>query len=186
MTDLVSEGDSILFMKIGTHANEELSDIIARKKREIADTGYGMWGYGGNTCHPRTMVQPFARGRARPGRPILLCMHPMESHHFAEQVRAEEFSVDGVDWRPVPASINVLGSRYALCIKRLEEVSASLPLAHTRVALGNSKGRAGNDYIKGHVDKACLEVVSGDSESESVSIGLIAEITEPYAVFLRN
>ena len=55
MSDIIRPGVGILFMKVGTHAQETLADIIA-KDQEIEDTGYAMWGYGGNTCHPRTMV----------------------------------------------------------------------------------------------------------------------------------
>jgi hypothetical protein len=36
-------------MKVGTHAQESLEDIIARKSKEIDDAGYAMWGYGGKT-----------------------------------------------------------------------------------------------------------------------------------------
>lgn len=186
MNDLFGEGDAILFMKVGTHANEPLAEIIARKRREIDQAGYAMWGYGGNTCHPKTMVQPFATAHSQAGRPILLCMHPMESKHFADQVRAEEFSADGITWTSVPDGINVLGSRYALCIKDLEEVDSALVLGQTRVAIGNSKGKTGSTYVKGHVDKACLEIVGGDNTDLTVEIGLVAEIVDPYAVFLRN
>src|ERR1700737_1463778 len=107
-------GDQILYMKVGTHAQEELADILARKRREIEREGFAMWGYGGNTCHPRSMVQPFARAV---NRPIVLCMQPMASRHAAEPIRAEEYSVDGKHWVQIPSGINVLGSRYALCIR---------------------------------------------------------------------
>lgn len=184
---MLDEAGGILYMKIGTHAQEELTEIIKRKKREIERAGFAMWGYGGNTCHPSTMVQPFAREFGTPDQPILLCMQPMTSKHFAEPVRAEEYSVDGFSWKPVPEEIDVLGSRYALCIKDLEEVDEELALAHTRVALGNSRGRPGSDYIKGHVDKACLEVVESElEESPLVPINYVAELTDPFAVFLRG
>lgn len=177
-------GDSILYMKVGTHAQEELGEILSRKRKEIAREGYAMWGYGGNTCHPTSMVQPFARAAVTP---IVLCMEPMQSHHRAEPLRAEEFSIDGLRWNPVPGGINVLGSRYALCIRSLEKVSETLNLADTRVAIGNSKGRAGDRYVRGRVDKACLEVVDTGSEgSHTAQIGVVAEIVEPYAVLLRN
>ena len=121
MRDDFSEGDVILFMKVGTHANETLGDIIRRKRLEIDEAGLVMWGYGGNTCHPRTMVQPFAAAHASSGQVIRLCMQPMESKHFADPVRADEYSIDGIKWIPVPTPINVLGSRYALCINDLRE-----------------------------------------------------------------
>jgi hypothetical protein len=186
VTDLFDEGDAILFMKVGQHANEELAHIIDRKRREIEEAGFAMWGYGGNTCHPTTMVQPFVKDHISLSQPILLCMQPMTSKHFAEQVRATEYSVDGLSWQRMPESINVLGSRYALCIKDLRETDASLFLDDTQVALGRSKGKAGSEYIRGHVDKACLEIVGASRSSSPTPIGLVAELVDPYAVLLRN
>ena len=187
MSDLVAPGGGFLFMKVGMHAQEELSDIIARKQAEISAAGFAMWGYGGNTCHPRTMVQPFADSCVSAGDPILLCMQPMVSNHVAEPIRAEEYSVDGKSWQEIPQEIAVLGSKYALCIRELEQVDAEISLASTRVALGRSKGRAGDQYVKGRVDKACLTMVGDDGHAGAspTRIGLVAQIVEPYAVFLR-
>lgn len=184
MTSQFRPGDPVLYMKVGTHAQEQLSDILARKRQEIASEGFAMWGYGGNTCHPTSMVQPFARSTSRP---IVLCMQPMESKHIAEPLRAEEYSADGIHWQPVPSGINVLGSRYALCIDTLDEVEETLNLGETRVAVGRSKGLSGDDYVRGRVDKACLEVVDTLSPgAKTVDIKLVAQIIEPYAVLLRT
>lgn len=187
MTDLLQPGAGLIFMKVGTHAGEPLSHILQRKRREIEDAGFGLWGYGGNTCHPLSMVQPFAQDIEQGGGVIHLVMQPMESRHFAVTERAEEFSQDGLNWEPIPSEINVVGSRYALAIKELREEKFELPLAHTRVAIGNSVGRRGDRYIMGHVDKACLEVV-GDAEEDNervVGIEVVAELVDPYAVFVR-
>lgn len=193
MTKIIRPGAGVLFMKVGTHANEPLADIIARKRAEIDAAGYALWGYGGNTCHPTTMVQPFARDYEVRGEAIHLVMQPMQSNHFAVTERADEMSTDGVDWVPIPESINVLGSRFALAIKALEPVEFSLPLSQTRVAMGNQRGRRGDEYIKGRVDKAVLEVVDGDEsvgpeldDRPPIDIGLVAELVSPYAVFVRN
>jgi hypothetical protein len=137
------------------------------------------------------MVQPFARGAVERGNQIHLCMEPMVSKHFAVSERATEFSVDGINWEEVDPAINVIGSRYALAIRGLEQRSFDLPLAQTEVAVGNSKGRRGDRYIKGRVDKACLEVVGpaeevDDPEAKVVPIGLVAEIVDPYAVIVRS
>lgn len=186
MTELFQAGDAILYMKIGVHAGEPLEKIVERKQREINEAGYAMWGYGGNTCHPRTMVQPFVATHAKPGAPIRLVMQEMQSNHFADFVRAEEFSVDGEHWEPVPEKINVMGSRFALCIKGLQPIESELTLADTRVALGNSRGRTGDAYVKGRVDKACLEVVGGPGDGDPVKVNLVADLVEPYAVILKN
>lgn len=152
----IQPGDNILYMKVGTHASEGLSEIIRRKRAEIETEGVAFWGYGGNTCHPTSMVQPFAMGSSGP---IVLAMQSMTSNHFAEPVRAEEYSADRINWKPVPDGIHCRGSRYALLIDGLEEVEETVDLARTRVAVGPSLGKVGASYIRGRVDKACLEVM---------------------------
>lgn len=189
MSNMIMPGQGVLYMKIGTHAKESLDDIIKRKTLEIEEAGFGLWGYGGNTCHPQTMVQPFAREYVRNGSRIYLVMEPMESKHFAEPIRADEFSVDGLHWEKIPDSINVLGSRYALAIKDLRVEEFDLSLDQTQVALGNSMGAPGGKYISGRVDKACLRIMQEDEHrgpERRVHIGLIADIVEPYAVYVRN
>jgi hypothetical protein len=191
VTDIVRPGAGVLFMKVGTHAREPLEAIIERKQAEIDDAGYALWGYGGNTCHPVTMVQPFARDFEVRGQTIHLCMQPMQSSHFAERTRAVECSADGIAWDVIPPSINVLGSRFALAVGDLQRTELTLPLEHTRVAVGPSVGRRGDQYVQGRVDKACLEVVDEpadptDDAVRPIEIGLVARLIEPYAVFVRN
>lgn len=178
------EGTNILYMKVGTHAQESLVDIIRRKRAEISEAGFAMWGYGGNTCHPTSMVQPFVRASRSP---VKLVMQPMISKHFAEPLRATRYSPDGLTWDDIPSAINVLGSRYALCLGDLEEVEEDLDLSQSRVAIGRSSGRPGQEYVNGRVDKACLEMSrAAQGPARIVPIRLTATIVKPYAVFLRN
>jgi hypothetical protein len=191
MNAIIKPGAGVLFMKVGTHAQEGLDAIIARKTKEIEETGFGMWGYGGNTCHPRSMVQPFAELFEKQGQPIHLVMQEMVSRHFAEPIRADQYSVDSVKWLDMPNTIHVLGSRFALVVKSLERCETSLPLDQTRVPIGPSMGRIGSRYMRGQVDKACLEVldqpeVLNEGEPREIDISLVAELQAPYAVFLRN
>jgi len=185
----IKAGAGVLFMKVGTHAKETLDDIIARKKKEIEDTGFAFWGYGGNTCHPQTMVQPFAKSFERKGDKVYLLMHQMNSKHFADQVRAAQYSLDGIKWEAIPDSINVLGSRYALVLKDLRAQEFDFPLEAAKVALGVSMGTPASKYIRGRVDKACLEIapelVPGIA-GPTIKIGLTAELLDPYAVYVRN
>ena len=188
---LIKPGDGFLYMKVGTHACEDLADIIARKTKEIEDAGFAMWGYGGSTCHPVTMVQPFARRYEERSGAIYLCMHAMESKHFAEPIRATRYSADGTGWKPIPESVNVRGSRYALIIQDLREEEFEVSLAHSMVAVGYSAGRAGDSYIRGRVDKACLEAkvgieVTDGNGLDAERIGLVARIVKPYAVFVKD
>ncbi len=187
---IIKPGAGVLYMKVGTHAREPLAEIIARKTKEIEQAGVSFWGYGGNTCHPETMVQPFAKSYEQRGGVVYLCMQEMDSKHFAVQVRAEEFSTDGIKWEPIPPTINVLGSRYALVIKNLHQEGFKLSLRATKVAVGNSMGALGSNYISRRVDKACLEITDDISsvtqDDPVVDIGLVAELVKPYAVYVRN
>lgn len=190
MSSIIQPGAHVLFMKIGIHAKESLDSIIERKLKEIENTGMAFWGYGGNTCHPTNMVQPFAKDSAAKGSPIHLVMQKMDSNHWAEG-RAEEFSVDGQKWEAVPNDIEVRGSRFALVIEDLKEADLSLSLTRTKVAWGPSLGKSGRAYISGRVDKACLELAADvdvplPPEEQPTPIGLVATLRAPYAVFLRN
>ncbi len=116
-------------------------------------------------------------------------MHKMNSRHYAEQVRAARYSIDGQKWETIPDAINVLGSRFALMIKGLREHEDELDLASTRVAVGRNEGRQGSRYVQGQADKACLLVTEpgqDDDKPKRVKIDLIAELIDPYAVFLSE
>ncbi|UNZ54061.1 hypothetical protein [Agrobacterium tumefaciens] len=192
MNEIVRPGAGLLFMKVGTHAQESLADIIARKRQEIEKVGHTLWGYGGPTCYPTTMVQPFAKAFAERDQPIHLVMEAMESNHFADPLCAAESSADGVNWEKIPEAIEVRGSRFALKITSLQEADFILPLQQTIVPVGPNRGRAGSRYVKGKVDKACLEVTdhaeltNEDTTKLERKINLLAELAAPFAVFLRN
>jgi hypothetical protein len=181
------QGSPLIFMKVGTHAQEPLDLIIERKRRELDASGRIFWGYGGNTCHPQTFVHRFASKHAEAGRDVHLVMQKMSSKHFADPQLSREYSNDGVQWRPVPKGIQVRGSKYAMVLKSLEEADFPLDLGSIRVACGNNEGRLGSDYLRGHVDKGCFEIASvvPGALPHRVQIGLIAKLAEPYAVFLR-
>jgi len=187
---IIEPGSPLLFMKVGTHANEDLESIIKRKREEIDRGGYAMWGYGGSTCHPLSMVRPFAQTYEDLKRPIRLVMEVMESKHFAEPVAADEYSVDGQNWIPIDTQVHrVLGSRYALFIKDLRLDEITLSLTQSKVALGPSEGRRGDLYIQGRVDKACLVYASPPEvgqENIVRPINLVADLVSPYAALLRN
>ena len=126
------------------------------------------------------------------GKPIVLCMERMVSKHFAEPIRADEYSTNGVNWKNVPDGIDAVGSRFALKIQDLSLADFDLPLAATEVAIGRSAGKTGSEYVKGRVDKACLNVRTDPSllndpqQGKIIKIGLTAKLIEPYAVFLRT
>ncbi|MDH7972527.1 hypothetical protein QH494_10065 [Sphingomonas sp. AR_OL41] len=193
---VLEPGAGLVFMRVGTHAGETLEAIVARKLKEIEDIGHAFWGYGGLNCHPRSVVQPYAEEIAASGGVVRLCMEevaPDKETYWAESEAAREWSIDGLNFRPLPPGIRVTGSRYAFLITALRSECFELPLTRARVAAGPSRGRPGAQYVDpvgGRVDKAVLRVEDGEIETakrgvEALPISYVADLHRPYAVFLR-
>jgi len=185
--DILNSRNGLVFMKVGLHAQESIEDIIVRKRREFDAAGRIFWGYGGNTCHPTTMVQPFAKDIAERKGSVLLVMHKMNSKHAAPPALAKEYSDDGINWTPIPRGVEVRGSRYALVMNQLSELDLELPLGQLSVAIGRSRGTLAEAYLRGRVDKGCFEVLdnSHSPSRETTHIDIVAQLRSPYAVFLR-
>jgi len=183
---ILQPGDSFLYMKVGVHANESLKDIIERKRAEIAEAGVSFWGYGGG-CHPYNAVQPFVREVTAQGTTVRLLMQEITSRHFAEG-EATEYSPDGTTYLPIPKGVKVLGSRYALVLTSLDAIDETVSLADTIVGVGAKRGLSGDQYIRGHVDKACFVYQPGAGlalKRTEIPLRLSAKLAEPFAVVLR-
>jgi len=190
MDDTIKKA-GLIFMKVGLHAQESLEDIIKRKQREFEETGSIFWGYGGNTCHPLTMVQPFAKEVESSANQVLFVMQKMNSRHAAPPEIAKQYSDDGVDWQPIPKGIEVRGSRYALVLDEIREKEFNLDLRELEVGVGPSRGRKADKYLIGRADKGCFlykpqELAVAQDEQTLKRIELVARVKEPYAVLLRN
>jgi hypothetical protein len=178
----------IVFMKVGTHANETFDDILNRKRREYEATGKSFWGYGGGTMHPLTKLQPFARYHIEHGDQITLIMEEIKSNHWESAV-ATEYSKDGVNWEPIPKGIEVRGSRYALVLDEIKPGDLAVDLAHYVVGIGPSEGKNASTYISGRVDKGCLNYVGPPNTqvtSRIIKSTHAATLKEPFGVLLRG
>jgi len=175
-------------MKVGYHTDEELADIIVRKKAEDA-RGAFFWGYGGTVCHPLRQVAPFAREASIAGCRVHLLMSFTPSRHAATRRIAIDYSCDGREWMPLPPYALVTGSRFALVCRSLTAVSAEMHLDSYVVAVGPCHGRPASDYLRHRVDKACVERAPlGADQRESttrIQVQYAAELVPPYAVLLR-
>ncbi|MBP0624013.1 hypothetical protein [Cupriavidus consociatus] len=191
MMDDTLKHAGLIFMKVGLHAQESIEDIIKRKQREYEEAGSIFWGYGGSTCHPVTMVQPFAKAIQAQGQDVLIVMQKMNSKHAAPPEVAKEYSDDGVDWKPIPKGIEVRGSRFALVLDELRLDEFEVDLGELAVGVGPSRGKRGDKYLINQADKGCFvyserEIPVAPEERVIKSIGLVARVKSPFAVFVRN
>lgn len=189
MNEILRPNDGLLFMKVGVHAGETLKEILERKKTEYKKAGMIFWGYGGGTCHPTRAVQPFARLRIEEGARIYIAMEEIDSHHPPSKLLADEYSEDGLKWKPIPPGVEVRGSRYAVILDELIEGDLDLDLSSYQVAVGPSSGKAAGDYVRGRVDKACIvpaAIRDANLEPKIKKVHFMATIKAPYAVFTRD
>jgi hypothetical protein len=83
-------------------------------------------------------VRPSVSAHAEAGRTVNLVMQKMTSRQFAEPDLAEEYSEDGVNWRPVPRGVEVRGSRYAMVLGTLKDEDVFLNLNALQVWDGHT------------------------------------------------
>lgn len=183
--------EAFVFMKVGNHAGESLEAILARKQAEYEQAGRIFWGYGGSVCHPVRQVQPFARQHVGEAGAIYLLMEYIDSKADPDLIPAQEFSVDGVIWQPIPEGVEVTGSKYALVLDEVSPGDLEMPYKDYVVGVGPSRGKEAGQYLQGRVDKACLErnivptATAEDVAAEARRISHSARLKEPYAVLLR-
>ena len=183
--------EAFIFMRVGNHAGETFESILERKQREFEEAGRIFWGYGGTTLHPIKHVQPFAKLCVAQEGSIRIVMEPIDSKAAPNVLPANEFSVDGVNWEPIPTGIEVTGSRFAIVLDEITPGQLDLNLSDFEVGIGPSRGRNAAQYVKGRVDKGCfVSKQTRDSDLNTqeriVPIGFQARLLEPYAVMLRH
>jgi hypothetical protein len=181
--------DAFVFMKVGNHAGESFDEIISRKTAEFKKAGRIFWGYGGTSCHPSRQVQPFAKTHLKQSGKIYLLMQSIQSNADPDILPATKYSVDGINWKPIPAGIDVLGSRYALVLGEIKPGDLIFPAEEYVVGIGPSREKIAADYICGHVDKGCFlrkqNALAPKKLKPPIQISYKAELLDPYAVFLR-
>jgi len=179
--------DNIIFMKFGYHALENKNEIIERKQREYHESGKIFWGYGGTICHPIKQVQPFVKEMSDKGLKVFLAMTFTKSKPSMKNESSKSFSHNSVNWQDIPLGINVTGSKYAIVCSKLIECDYGIDLSQFSVALGPSKGKNANDYIKNRIDKGCLikNRIDNKLPQNNVKIQLLAQVIAPYSVLLK-
>ena len=182
------EPKAVIVMKVGYHGNEDIKNIVSRKKEEEKKIGHSFWGYGGSLCHPTRVVQPFAKHVSELNGTVKVLFSITKSPFRANPESARYYSADGKTWAEMPKHSSVLASRYALAIKSLRTCDSSLALNRYRVAIGPSKGKPLNEYLRYRVDKAAatLDSSKGQGTKVTLPIHFMAELASPYAILVSR
>ncbi len=181
--------DAFIFMKVGNHAGENFEDILRRKNEEYKKTGKIFWGYGGTACHPISQVQPFVKLYEKENGSVYVLMQEIDSRAVPMIAPAKQYSVDGVNWEPIPEGISVTGSKYALVLDEIKSTDFDIEHEAYEIGAGPSIGKNAVDYMKGHIDKACLVKstnIAANQTNKLKRIKLAAKLVPPYAVLLKG
>jgi hypothetical protein len=181
---------AFVFMKVGNHAGETFEQIMERKNEEYRRTGRILWGYGGSACHPTRQVQPFAKEIVEAGGTVYVLMQEIDSRANPALLPATQYSEDGINWVDMPEGNRVTGSRYALVLDEIKPADFEIDTRNYVVGAGPSLGANAAEYMRGHIDKACLlapdKPVASTSAPKVKRIKLAARLIKPYAVLVRN
>ncbi|NIR29178.1 MAG: hypothetical protein GWN84_07650 [Gammaproteobacteria bacterium] len=115
-------------------------------------------------------------------------METIDSKHPFTEAYAKEYSIDGINWQPIPEGVTVRASRFALILDEISPGDLDIDLATYTVPIGPSEGKNAADYVAGRVDKACLQKSEAGivhKESRIIKAGYTARLKEPFAALLR-
>lgn len=176
-----------VFMKVGSHGNEDFQEIIERKIKEQETAGFMLWGYSGILLKAKP-VADFLKSRWGLGERLLLLMVETSSPFKNSPVESTAFSIDGHTWYHLPEGVATRGCNKAIVCDKLTEVDISVDLSLYKIAVGPSSGKALSSYLRYRTDKACA-IFSGPSLDIPVNwavINWVAEIVPPFALYLNN
>ena len=174
----------------GPHIGETLVDIVERKRRDVERFGWCLWAYGGTgNAHPETEVRRLARDYALDG-PLPLLMpdtgerYPDDGAPFGGYRLCRTGSVV-----PLPVGMSpVTGGRssWAFWLTSLAWSADATIDVSRYVAPYTGKGvQPLTTYLKVSHGRACAALgshtASGPTERR---VDVVAELTDPYAVFL--
>lgn len=176
---------NVVIMKYGVHAQEDVQNIIMRKKAEYQNCGKMFWGYNGVLCNPKTQVQPFLELNQLRGEETYLLLVRTLSEHNGMGYVGTELSYDKQIWEQTPNEIQVIGSKYALICEDLIECDIQLDMNEYVVAVGKSAQKPLHEYMKGRVDKACACFAPSESRTEKkiIQVSYFSKILN--AVYIR-
>lgn len=182
--------EAFIFMKIGPHAQKTLPEILEEKRQQIRDVGYCFWGYGGYTLHPVLTVVPFVRYLESKSLDCFLGAEetPSNAAREIEPSPSTAYSLDKVQWEPIPKGLTVTGSKFALVLNSITDHSEKVHLTDYVVAVGRRAGDNASSYLNGRNDKGCVER-RWDTDvpgAKTTHISYLARLCPPYAVFLKT
>ena len=177
-----------IVMKVGPHSNMTLSDIIESKQQDVLTHGVHYWWYSGVFCQPRPTQEfcKMAREKYRENPSIILI--ETKSPYKSNIGYITQYSIDNKVYVPFRAPVQLQGAQFSFVAKDIKHLETFVPAMY-KVYGGKNHGKSLLDHMRFRVNKsfAILNTSQDVSEESSAAINvLVAELVEPYAIWLKE
>lgn len=180
---------AIIVMKVGPHSGMTLDEIIFSKQVEENFHGVHYWGYSGNFCLPKPTQEFCKRAKEIYGENPQLILLQTKSAYKSTIGEITHYSEDGETYVEFNKPVQLQGAKFSFVAKKIREIN-NFDLSNYIVVGGKNAGRPLAQHFRGRVNKSfaqlsltCETVRSSNEQFEKV---LVAELTYPYAVWLKS
>ena len=174
--------DDIIVMKVGPHSDMSLDEIIESKNKEEILNNVHYWGYSGVFCRPK-QVQEFCKNSALNNNSPKLVLIETKSSYNSDIGFINEYSVDNINYEKFKYPVQLQGAQFSFVAKNLRKYD-KFKLDDFIVVGGKNDGKPLSEHLVFRVNK-CFGKYIGNSDDNEINV-LIADLVEPYAVWLRE
>ncbi len=190
MTELLTP-PAFVWCIAGPHINESLAEIVDRKSRDVERFGWCLWAYGGTgNAHPETEVRRLAEDHSGGGAlPLLMPDRGKKWPEVGVPFTGYRKSRDGEIVTLPRGMTPVTGGRtsWAFWITSLEwSEAAKVDVSQYVAPYSRSGPRRLPEYLRGSHGRACAARAEMVAPPDERGIHVVAELRDPFAVFLAR
>lgn len=174
--------EDIIVMKVGPHSDMSLDEIIDSKNKEELLHGVHYWGYSGVFCKPNK-VQEFCKDSVNNKHTPKLVLIETKSPYNSDIGFINEYSIDNINYKKFNNPVQLQGAQYSFVTKNIRKYD-DFRLDDFVVVGGKNNNKELSKHLVFRVNK-CFGKYKCKSNSKNISV-LIADLVEPYAVWLRE
>ena len=178
---------NIIIMKVGPHSSMSLDEIIISKREEELIHGVHYWGYSGVFCQPKP-TQVFCKDcLADTGVAPVLVLLETKSPYESSIGMIKHYSTDGINYQKFDKPVQLQGAQFSFVAKNLRLVR-NFPLDLYEVVGGKNHGKGLLEHLRFRVNKSLATLTKKPElkKSNQTATVLVADLAEPFAIWLKN
>lgn len=176
---------NIIIMKVGPHSDMSLDEIIKSKQDEELLHGVHYWGYSGVFCQPKP-TKEFCKKCVKDTdiTPTLVLLETKSPYNSSIGL-IKHYSSDGSDYCEFKNPVQLQGAEFSFVAKNLRFVE-NFPLDAYDVVGGKNDGKPLLKHLRFRINKSFATLNKKSTPKISIANVLIADLVEPFAIWLKN